>query len=239
MSKKNKKLKLAVYGCSFASINYGPEHLLEYAWPNLLKQDYIVDVYSAPGSSLFYSYKKFLETYINYDVIVFSQTTYGRWFLPIEINGEEIHISHLQALNQIKKYIKEENVEIDHRTKKKLEALESYFIHLEEISTSYLIDTALINHVKSLRKDAIVIPIHFWQSTQNKFQGQFAPADRRLLKRDTWQFDELNLVNHFPIEYQEEFYKIIKESIEKQSFNHLTLDINIPLNSFDYYYVKL
>ncbi len=237
MSKKNKKLKLAIYGCSFASVTMGPDHLLDQAWPNLFKEKYSVDIYSAPGSSVFYSYKKFLETYINYDKIIFSQTSSGRWFNPIMIDGFDRYFSHINQVLMAKKAIQEESLVVDIKTIKTLDALEGYFLYLEDASTSHAIDQALLHHIKSLRKDAIIIPIHFWRKVHSDFMKKLKSKWVNLWRIDGFRFEEINLVNHFPVEYHQEFYRMIDDSLKQESFNHIQLENDVAVNNpFEYYY---
>ena len=69
-------LKLGVFGDSFAqpSIKYG-------GWPNDLSQmvNLPLDNFANAGTSLWYSYKLFLENYKNYSHIVFTYTNPHRW----------------------------------------------------------------------------------------------------------------------------------------------------------------
>lgn len=80
-------MKLGIFGDSFADINIDkklewPEN---FGWPYLLSKhlNCETDFHARCGTSTWYSYEKFLETYTDYTHIVFTYTYQWRWpYLP-------------------------------------------------------------------------------------------------------------------------------------------------------------
>lgn len=233
-----KKQKLAIYGCSYADSQCGPEHLQSQGWSKLLEQDYIVDNYARAGSSNFYNYKNFLETHHNYDKVIFSQTTCGRWYYPLTVDEREVHISAIQQINGLIEYFEDQNIQ-DTILHKKLESLKMYYLHLEDYSISKMIEDALLFHLKAIRKDLLIIPVGFWRISHEKFIKKFNFLERKIYHKDPWLFEETNLLNHFPIEYHTEIYTIVKQSIDNGNFTRLFLNPGVDLKSFDYYFERI
>ena len=69
------------------------------AWVNLLKNDYCIDNYSFPGSSLYYSYYQFLEHYKKYDKIIFVFTLPGRISLKHPLKDKFMHLSYHHGID--------------------------------------------------------------------------------------------------------------------------------------------
>lgn len=235
MSKKNQKQTLAIYGCSYADWQCGPEHLQLQGWSKLLEQDYKIYNYARAGSSNFYNYKNFLETHHKYDKVIFSQTFAGRWPYPLIVDGQEIHISRIQQIEDTIAYFKNLNYQ-DTIFYKKLESLQMYYLHLEDYTTSKMIDDALLSHMKSVRKDVIIIPMTFWSHTHRKMIGKFNYFERRDYQKNPWRFEEKNLLNHFPIEYHPEIYAVVKELINTGQLPCLYIEPKFTLQPFNYYY---
>lgn len=82
-----KKSSLAIYGDSFADAAWIENNYL--AWPELLQDHYNITSYAEAGSSLWWSYEKFLKTYQNYDRCIFVVTVPGR----IYIESEDAHLN--------------------------------------------------------------------------------------------------------------------------------------------------
>lgn len=83
-------MKLGIFGDSFADINIDKklEWHENFGWPMLLskKLNCETDFHARCGTSTWYSYEKFLETYTNYTHIVFTYTYQWRWpYLPPDL----------------------------------------------------------------------------------------------------------------------------------------------------------
>jgi hypothetical protein len=80
----NRKLKLGVFGDSFADLNpveYQDPITNRFPWPIHLAEllDVELSCYAASGTSQWWSYKRFLQHYEELDIIIFVYTEYNRW----------------------------------------------------------------------------------------------------------------------------------------------------------------
>jgi len=84
-------MKIAVFGDSYGDTNGDINHI---SWPYKLANQLEVDIndlviYSLSGTSTWWSYQKFLQSYKNYDVIIFCYSAFHRWpVLPSEMAGQ-------------------------------------------------------------------------------------------------------------------------------------------------------
>lgn len=77
-------MRVGIFGDSYADSGNA---LGNYGWNQLLSDKFSVGIHSRSGTSLWWSYEKFLEHYTKYDVIIFSVTNTSRW--PIMPDGFE------------------------------------------------------------------------------------------------------------------------------------------------------
>ena len=89
-------MKIAIYGDSYADPNpYPNESWIAYLKNNI--ESVSIDQYSSAGTSHWWSYQKFIETYKNYDIIIFCHTCPNRWpHLPKEYEGTEWNTGHMK-----------------------------------------------------------------------------------------------------------------------------------------------
>ena len=153
-------LKVGIFGDSFSDpIRHGHDNfreLDELGWPNLLKHKHEVGLYGQGGSSIFYSYQKFLEHHSKYDKIVFVVTDPLRWIKGYSLLGRERHFSNYWTADNFLKVNKKE-LRLDQIDL--LEAIKSYYLHMADDPSSYQLAHLIINHMKQIRPDIILIPI--------------------------------------------------------------------------------
>lgn len=126
------------------------------SWPILLstKHNLTVDNYALLGSSIFYSFDKFRNNYVEYDTIIFLLTDPSRLF----IDDDSLHFA--TSLNLIVEKLKK--ISPDHKDYPILKAAEQYFIYLYEVKLHYFVRDAVIAQVvdicKRFKKKLIMIP---------------------------------------------------------------------------------
>ena len=75
--KKKKIETLGIFGDSYAVDYHGhriqdpDQKYVDKAWVNMIKNDYTVTNYAKSGSSIYYSYKLFMENHMKHDNIMF------------------------------------------------------------------------------------------------------------------------------------------------------------------------
>jgi hypothetical protein len=88
-------MRIGIFGDSYADPNpYPDESWISYLKNNIETAN--IDQYSRSGTSHWWSYQKFIQTYKDYDIIIFCHTNPMRWpHLPKEHEGNEWNIGHM------------------------------------------------------------------------------------------------------------------------------------------------
>ena len=147
--------ELAIYGDSYASCDapHGWSYLLQQTNPNS------IDIFAEGGSSLDWSFDLFLKTHTNYKNVIFIITTVGRIYFPITCTHKKDKtltvFKHWSGIDSIQwvlaNYTSKNNL---------LEDLFKFMIEYEASQHNYTKNKhkSIINYIKFLRPDAIVIP---------------------------------------------------------------------------------
>lgn len=148
--------ELVIYGDSYASCDapHGWSYLLQQTNPNS------IDILAEEGSSLDWSFDLFLKTHTNYKNVIFIITTVGRIYFPIECTHKKDktiitvfkHWSGVDSVQWVlKNYTSKNNL---------LEDLFKFMVEFGASQHNYTKNKhkSIINYIKFLRPDAIVIP---------------------------------------------------------------------------------
>ena len=152
---------LGIFGDSFADPshghnNYPNDHV--YSWVHLLTDTYQVEWYSRGGSSLFYSYEKFLEHHHKYSKIVFVVTEPGR--LSENLIKSTIGPTEMITIPnwQVAEYcLNNKSRLIDPTEISRLKAMRDYYIHVDQHKSSLLFSELLVNKIREIRPDVLLI----------------------------------------------------------------------------------
>lgn len=158
-------MKIAIYGDSWASEGLHEPHKY-LGWPEILAKqpEYKITNFSVSGSSLYFSYKEFLENHKNYDLNIFLITSYGRLYVKsipeIYKNKTSKHMSNLTNLINKKRQLTDFPLDpiIKNQVTKIYDALEKYYEYIQDDDYDKLIDQALVHHAKSISTNTIFIP---------------------------------------------------------------------------------
>ena len=229
---------IGIYGDSFADIRCRFTELVDKAWPNLLKTHYDVTNYAVGGSSVYYSYKNFIDTHTLYDKIIFVSTTPGRWKTPYTIEGNTYHINSPVRVD----FIFKRHPNITPVLHKKLTTLKDYFIYLQD-SPEYAVDNQLcdlmLKDVKQTRPDAIIIPWNDMVAYQKFFWECFKyNTDIADLKRDFSIFEETNVICHMSAEVNQLVFENVEIALNNGNWQLNLPDPFIHPNPFSYYFCK-
>lgn len=87
--KKNSSIKIGIFGDSFADPYNNLKREWGISWTQLLTENYgyIIENFAEGGSSLWWSYERFLKNYEKYDQIIFVVTMWGRLSSSEKINN--------------------------------------------------------------------------------------------------------------------------------------------------------
>jgi hypothetical protein len=146
-------MKLAIYGDSYGREHIPPSSPDPRLWCNLLRDPGVLAVtnYCAKGSSLWFSYKNFIETNIQYDKIVFLVTQSGR----LTVNTAQARTVHVSGLANAERNLKRFPSSIDRTV---WNAAVQYYQHLYTEEYSRVTHGLMLEEIKKIRPDALLIP---------------------------------------------------------------------------------
>lgn len=207
------------FGCQSTTIGMGDPNLgMEHHWASLFALDLgaQLGIEAVSGSSLFYSCNKFLENHSLYDIVIFIVTDSGRYPVPIYKNQFVTGLDHMNAIRDI--------IDLDYS--EEFARAEKWF---ESAPKSYLITVAdlMIEKVKQIRPDAIIIPVCEHSMSPQKFvefglgikntlieiyYEQMAQLDISANSMNVTRIENpIYIAGHFVPEIHEFFYDILKK----------------------------
>lgn len=242
-------MKLGVYGDSYADAK---DKSSPICWYNILAKSFgyntSVDNYATAGSSLYYSYKNFLSTHKNYDLIIFLATEPHRY--PISFSPKNIKITfyitsvpHIeQILSSFDKKLTEEEIEF-------LLNLKGWF-HASNQQYNLEMADIILNNIEQIRNDVIIYPCFFQSFTKERFEKYSLDPDLHpmhsfwirqleLLNIDVEGFTALEkntLAGHLTPEFNEYIAKMFLSKIKTGKYDHSGLfDIVIKEEKTHFY----
>lgn len=156
-------MKIAIYGDSFAACLLDIPH--DYlGWPEIManQPDFFITNYAVSGSSVYFSYKKFLENHMSHDINIFLISSKGRLYVKSmpEFDGREL-VKHspglLNIINRKKQIPETLDIDTKNQVLKILDALEKYYEHLQDDEHDILVNRALVYHARSISNNTIFI----------------------------------------------------------------------------------
>jgi hypothetical protein len=146
-------MKLAIFGDSFGDdtgVWPTPYSGVGPSWIDYLRNQNIdIDNYSRGGSSLFYSYQKFIPNYEKYDKIIFLITCPGRISVPINNTVEDFNLGsierHLRNCVSVERKIK-------------LNAILDYFVYVKNDTFDSVVHRLLIEDISNKHNNMLMIP---------------------------------------------------------------------------------
>lgn len=151
-------MKIGIFGDSYADKH--PDGLGK-AWFEILRDRYNLDVtcFGQNGSSVYYSYTKFIEHHNQFDKIIFLVTGPGRLTLPIPKKYDEMSIALRHVTNYDSfKYSVNSNFKNDRYLRHVASALELYYLFLMDFEKDRLFHRLLIEEIRRVRPDGLYIP---------------------------------------------------------------------------------
>jgi hypothetical protein len=153
-------MKIGIYGDSFGY--YYPEGK-QYHWSTILenKLNCNIENYARYGTSLFYSYQKFLETYTKYDLIIFLVTDPYRYpaqlQLSIDNDTKMKRLRFISGVGDIGKISNEHPDKLTVNDKKILRDLTGWFIMSDDLYSREMSEL-ILQKIESLHKNIIFYP---------------------------------------------------------------------------------
>ena len=154
---------LAIYGDSFACCHRGHEAeplLTSQGWPNLLiSENLSVTNYAYRGTSLFYTYQKFVATHDQHDQCLVIVTWPGRYTQRIDSRPRGLPI-YAPTLDNCDAVIASDDLYhlLTPLERQRVELLKDYYIHLQDWSYEQQMHRLMLADIRKIRPDAILVP---------------------------------------------------------------------------------
>lgn len=246
---------LGIFGDSFADPYHGHDveptfHNL--GWPNLL--DTHVSIYALNGSSIYYTYKKFIQNHHKHEKNIVIITNPSR--IPIEpsdyVKNHKPWMLGITSTGMVdylleKKFIsKQENIDI-------LTAFKHWYDHLMIHSGFFDFASLMIEQMKRLRPDTIFIPAFDPPQTDDtvlplngpgvvsymslEFNGWFNKTGTDTCYKYYDNHPEHRTICHLTIEGNELVAKHVKDALSKGQWGSQILPEQIiTVQPYEYYY---
>jgi len=232
-------IKVAIFGDSYAESTHKENPTP--SWFDYLSPHFDVKNFGVRGSGVYYSYDLFLKNHEKFDKIIFLQSTPGRVMIPSNIVIEEDlywarHIPNLHVALINGKSDKLINL------KKQFNAAVQYFQYLFDEQKEQVIDELMIDHIRRLRPDAIILKTHhddikeftLWQVTVKQFEGW---------QKNLWisnlynKYSEI-LNNHLTPENNKILGEKILEMLQGKNIQLSVEDFLYPTEPFEKYFIE-
>ena len=175
--------KVVIYSDSWSdpTVRYSSDPIDNLIWTDILRDNHDITNYARAGTSIYYSYRKFLDTHKDFDKIIFVVTDYYRWFHLVHTKtlkspwGDYYH--SFAGPGMIEYWKKDpmyrKHVAKDSRLSLTLNALTNYFGFLNNEEFDKDICSLMLDDVYRKRPDTIFI------------QGGIFPQFHPLVNPDT------------------------------------------------------
>ena len=153
-------MKIGIFGDSFAARASLFTAEDQTFWCDIIGTKHEVENFSKAGTNLYWSYNLFKEHYRDFDTIIFVVTGFGRLYTP---NAKNTHVKHAFNMSQIEHLLAcggtpgTGEAFSDHDLTI-LKTLRDYKLYVEDDMQSALFHDMLLDRIKSLVPNVILIP---------------------------------------------------------------------------------
>jgi hypothetical protein len=212
---------IGIFGDSFADPSHGHEadqNLRSEAWVYKLDQE--VEIHAKGGSSLYYSYSKFLQNHEKYDKNIFIVTSLTR--IPFEITPftkEKSWMLSCGSGNSARDHLR-----LNHLTtsenRKICQAIADWYDYLMPHFPFYDYGQLIYNEIKRLRPDTVFIPMLYSKPGRN--------YDLNIPGPTMSDYASLVVNSLKPAEYsgRDSWLRVYTEIPEKRTVCHFTKEVN-------------
>jgi hypothetical protein len=156
-------MKVAIFGDSYADEKIHKREAKYKSWVEILREKYYPDLacYGEAGSSLYFSYGKFLDNHSKYDKIIFVTTTNGRITIPSYIKFKEhadtYLMYHLNGVETANSHIVDRPFLMTEEGILATKAAIEYFKYLHDPIYDSRMRSLMKDSIKNIRPDSIIV----------------------------------------------------------------------------------
>jgi hypothetical protein len=155
-------MKVAIFGDSFADEKIHKKEAKYKSWVEILREKYYPDLtcYGEAGSSLYFSYDKFIDNQSKYDKIIFITTTNGRITIPNYIKFKEHDdaylMYHLNGVETAESHFTRPHIMTPEGIRATQAGIE-YFKYLHDPIYDARMRSLMKDSIKNIRSDSILV----------------------------------------------------------------------------------
>ena len=182
-------MKIGIYGDSFAEYNpLAPNN----HWGCFLKEltGAKISYYAKSATPIVYSYKKFIESHKDNDVIIFLVTDPFRYTKPIHIVDKEIYVSYISTVEYCKEQYRDK---LSISDKSILDDINGWFRASDNDFLNLTAELMLL-HMESMHSNIIFFPCFLDSIIDERYKKYGIPKDNKLNKKLT--ISEFDLDNN-------------------------------------------
>lgn len=229
-------MKIGIFGDSFACHKLNPTP----TWTEILSRKYNITNYALQGSNLHYSIDEIKKHHENYDKIVLVVTDPGRLELvnltDVEGKSSKTFLTGLydyKLINDVPS-LQEKHIK---------EAARQYFIHLQNQDFDRYVHNLMLDEIKKIRPEIILIP-----AFRSSWNGLIEPSMFAIFDKENtaWNFDSTVIATkyydnrncHMTAENNAIFADKVDSWINGQPV-HINLDDFVTTTNKDFYLKEL
>jgi hypothetical protein len=153
-------MKIGIFGDSFAARASPPAVEDQTFWSDVIGKVHDVENFAKAGTNLYWSYTLIKDNYYKFDTVILVVTGFGRLYTP---NAKNTHIKHAFNLPQIEHLLETGKVPgvgeaFSEHDLTILKTLRDYKLYVEDDMQSALFHDMLLDRIKSLVPNVILIP---------------------------------------------------------------------------------
>jgi hypothetical protein len=237
-------MKIAVYGDSFAQpVEFGYKGN-DFLWCNTLanKLNGSIDNFAKTGTSIFYSYQKFLSNYNDYDLCIFVVTEPNRYFKRLKFaSGVARTIGNIDQLEFYRK-----TLNLNAEDKQTLTWLEGWFLSSDP-DYNKCFGNLMINDIINKKPNTVVypgfpassldtnlIPLHEMHRIQLIKMGKDMNDTHNFLYNENWHKIAGHFTESFNNFISEMLFNKIKHGIDYDFSKLHEIEIDKTIDYYDY-----
>jgi hypothetical protein len=235
-------MKIAIYGDSYTAGQVAPNLNPEPSWIELLAKKFgNITVFGAGGSSVYYSYKNFLETQRVFDKIIFFASFVQRLYINNnDIRKEFRHVSNSTSMTSPDVFHKESERRI---VTELLDAVQKYYLYLYDGEREEIFRNFMLKDLKERRPDIILFDVEYYMSNDMDDVAYYRKTKQINFSSDFMVHQ--NCVDlrqmHFSLEKTKVLADIMTYNLQNHK-NHIDYDLiknAVPTKSFNQYFVPI
>lgn len=215
---------LGIFGDSFADPSHGHDNYPEerqYGWPCLLSDSYDVEIFARGGSSLYYSYKLFLEHQHRFSKVIFAVSEPGRLCENrIKSTLGEDEFVFVPSWQQANYWLENDIKHIDKNEIDKLKAMRDFYLHVDYYESSTLFSELLVKRIRDIRPDVLLI-----NSFYDDSGGLARPTIKTIVGPALLQYLDLTVRSLIALD-NAATHRYVDKLREKRCVCHLSREVN-------------